>query len=885
MRVFDRNDAVHHAQFGRGVVMADEGATVVVRFDSGIYECRKGDLRLVESSSSDPASVDPPIEVMARALALAIESVNDSWGVFSRSRIDLLPHQLWVCHLALRSWPMRWLIADDVGLGKTIEAGLILWPLLAKNRVRRLLILAPASLVEQWQYRLRTMFDIRVATYVPELDTERSDFWNSASLIAASVHTLRADRNGRHDRLLAAEPWDLVIVDEAHHLNHEEQTGPTLAYELVERLQERDKVRSLMFFTGTPHKGKDFNFMALLKLLRPDEIQDPHEPLSDHLHLLPNTVIRNNKYTVTDLEGTRLFEPPTVTTETYRYSEAEEHFYDAMTDFVASGKAYASTLGTTDARTAQLVLITLQKLASSSIAAVRRALQRRLERLNARAQENLDAAERALGEPPAWATEDDVARHEERLAELTSWLTVVKDEPKWLQRLLDQADLVTEETKIEAILQTVRERFSGRSVLFFTEYKATQSLLLSRLTTEYGSDQVGFINGDGRADNVLGATLVADRVTTAERYNGGELRFLVSTEAAGEGIDLQGACHTLIHVDLPWNPMRLHQRVGRVNRFGQKHHVDVVAFRNPDTVESRIWEKLNEKIVRIQQALAGSMDEPEDLFQLVLGMTSPEMFTSLFADANSVPKESLGDWFDERTARFGGDDVLSVVNALVGNAAKFDFKTVAPQIPRLDLPDLEPFFRTALGLNRRKVTATERGLSFISPDAWRDSVAVKERYVDVAFDRHARDRKGDRVIGVGHPAFDRALQQCVDLDARHAVVPSSTLGYPVLLFKARNRVTTDQAAVSTVLRGVAMKPDGLEPLCDAEVFNLVRNLLSSAARLQPDAKLDSDVRSVVRSAEQWLAANLDQLELPFDLPAFSLEAALWPRTGATEPVA
>ena len=413
-------------------------------------------------------------------------------------------------------------------------------------------------------------------------------------------------------------------------------------------------------------------------------------------------------------------------------------------------------------------------------------------------------------------------------------------------------------------------------MLFFTEYKATQSLLLSRLTAEYGADHVGFINGDGRAEDVLGLTLVADRVTTAERFNAGQLRYLVSTEAAGEGIDLQGACHTLIHVDLPWNPMRLQQRVGRINRFGQKHRVDVVAFRNPDTVESRIWEKLNEKIVRIQQALAGSMDEPEDLFQLVLGMTSPDLFTSLFADAGRVPKESLSDWFDERTARFGGEDVLSVVNALVGNASKFDFKTVAPQIPRLDLPDLEPFFRTVLSLNKRRVSKSERGLSFITPDAWRDSIAVKERYEDVAFDRHARDRKGDRVIGVGHVAFDRALRQSIELDARHAVVPSVALGHPVLLFKARNRVTTDQAAVSTVIRGVALKADGFAPLGDAEAFTLVRRLLASGTRTDPGAVLDADVRERVRAAEAWLEANKELFALPFDLPVFSFESGLWP---------
>ena len=116
--------------------------------------------------------LDPALHVVTRILGECIRSVNDAWGVFSRSRIDLLPHQLWVCKRVLESWPTRWLVADDVGLGKTIEAGLILTPLLSSGRVRRLLILAPASLVEQWQVRLREMFDIRISIYVAAADTE-----------------------------------------------------------------------------------------------------------------------------------------------------------------------------------------------------------------------------------------------------------------------------------------------------------------------------------------------------------------------------------------------------------------------------------------------------------------------------------------------------------------------------------------------------------------------------------------------------------------------------------------------------------------------------------------------------------------------------------------
>src|SRR5206468_1272086 len=144
-------------------------------------------------------------------------------------------------------------------------------------------------------------------------------------------------------------------------------------------------------------------------------------------------------------------------------------------------------------------------------------------------------------------------------------------------------------------------------VLFFTEYKATQSLLMSELMRRFGDDCVSFINGENRADEVQDVNgqmraLRQTRETAAELFNEGRVRFLISTEAGGEGIDLQERCHSLVHVDLPWNPMRLHQRVGRLNRYGQKKRVDVITLRNPETVEARIWDTLNLKIENIMRA-------------------------------------------------------------------------------------------------------------------------------------------------------------------------------------------------------------------------------------------------------------------------------------------
>ncbi|MDB4671564.1 SNF2-related protein, partial [Pirellulaceae bacterium] len=689
--MFEQNDHVRSEKFGVGHVLVADGQTVVVQFEHGIERCKYDELVEVDSpkKSLQKNTWDIPLEVVTRFQAEAIRSVNDTWGVLSKSRIALLPHQLWVCRRVLEAWPARWLVADDVGLGKTIEAGLILWPLLSRESVNRLLIICPASLVDQWQARLRDMFDIRVALYVSEADTAKSDFWHTHPQVVASMQTLRKDSNERHDRMLESPAWDLILVDEAHHLNADEQGGPTLVYRFVEKIVEANQVKSMVFFTGTPHRGKNFGFLSLLKLLRPD-LFDPKRPLHEQMPFLRQVMIRNNKQNVTDLKGKRLFYPPKVTSDTYTYSPAEDRFYDMLTEFIATGKAYASTLSSNDQRTAILVLIAMQKLASSSVAAIRRALKNRHSRIQSTREEHTKLL-LSYEELERNNDLDELNRVEEQLAEKTVALSLMEDEEPRLAELIEAADAVQTDTKIEKILVLLDERFSGRAVLFFTEYKATQSLLMSALIRKYGDGCVTFINGDGRADGVIGSdgkekSITEDRETAASKFNSGEVQFLVSTEAAGEGIDLQENSHTLIHVDLPWNPMRLHQRVGRLNRYGQTKQVEVMTLRNPSTVESRIWDKLNEKIDSIMQSMGNVMDEPEDLLELVLGMSSPSMFREVFTVANDVPPGSLSKWFDEKTAKFGGEDVIDTVRDLIGHCSHFDFQAMSEKIPKLDLP-------------------------------------------------------------------------------------------------------------------------------------------------------------------------------------------------------
>jgi superfamily II DNA or RNA helicase len=888
--MFESGDLVRHERFGLGRVRHDDGTTVLVRFEEAVQECRPEEVQavLTPEQALGRGVWHPPLPSLNRIQAELIRTINAAWGVFTRCRIDLLPHQLWVCHKVTRNLPARWLVADDVGLGKTVEAGLILLPLLSRGLVKRLLVLCPASLVSQWVFRMRTMFDVRLTPYIAEADNPRLGFWQNQDQVIVSLQTLRLDRHGRHGRLLDAEPWDLVIVDEAHHLNADEEQGPTLGYRLLESLQEAGRVRSMVFFTGTPHRGKTFGFLALMRLLRGD-LFDPRRDLTEQLPHLREVMIRNNKQNVTDLRGNRIFKAPRVTACTYGYSPAEARFYDTLTEFILTGKAYASALSNaTEGRAVMLVLVAMQKIASSSVAAIRRALRKRLERVGA-GRQRVRELEDKLGEYAELdeASESDRASAlEEELVSLSAALRLMEDEEPRLRELVAAAESVTAETKISTILGLLDGPFAGRAVLFFTEYKATQSLLMSALIARHGPVCVTFINGDDCAEEVLhpGAqvrTLRERRERAAERFTSGEVRYLVSTEAGGEGIDLQACCHSLVHVDLPWNPMRLHQRVGRLNRYGQAEQVEVFTVRNPETVESRIWDKLNAKIDNIMLALREVMDEPEDLLQLVLGMASPGMFRDVFAGAASVPPDSLASWFDQRTARFGGRDVLETVSQLVGHCARFDFAQVADQIPPLDLPDLRPFFVTALELNHRRAQEDGNALSFKTPESWRTEPAVRAEYRGMVFDRKAGGKDtSDQVLGVGHAALDNALAQAAARDVCVTLLPDALLPRPLWLFRIADRVTTTASTVHSVLAGLEGEPSVSAQL--VRDWQLVRRLneVALARSLRRDVTAPAVDRGELvdraRRATQLMSARLDELGVRFAVPEVGLFAVLWP---------
>jgi hypothetical protein len=449
------------------------------------------------------------------------------------------------------------------------------------------------------------------------------------------------------------------------------------------------------------------------------------------------------------------------------------------------------------------------------------------------------------------------------------------------------ADRVQKETKIDRIVSILQHEYAGRKVLLFTEYKATQSLIISALMREFGEKVVTFINGDDRADEVAFPSgeiksVVFHRGDAIDQFNAGQVRFLVSTEAGGEGIDLQENCHSLVHVDLPWNPMRLHQRVGRLNRYGQTKQVEVVVLRNPETVEGRIWEILQQKMNQIMLALGHAMDEPEDLLQLVLGMTSPSLWRELFVEGRQVPRESLAEWFNHRTAQFGNNDVIKTVQDLVGNCARFDFQQISDQLPKIDLPALRPFFLSMLKLNRRRVEEKADGLAFRTPESWQTQIGILSAYDGMVFQREVRGQDASRkVLGVGHKLMGEALRQARESTATIATLPQEALKRPLVVYRIRDKVTGEPRAVRTVI--VAVEIDESEGndtiLKDWELLEKLNELVGSQGLRAKHSIPPADIARVEQALERGMSlANIaaKELALPFRFLEVELQAVLWP---------
>lgn len=277
-------------------------------------------------------------------------------------------------------------------------------------------------------------------------------------------------------------------------------------------------------------------------------------------------------------------------------------------------------------------------------------------------------------------------------------------------------------------------------------------------------------------------------------------------------------------------------------------------------------------------AFGAVMDEPEDLMQLVLGITGQSVFDDLYANANAIPKESLSDWFDQKTHSFGGQDIIDTVTAIVGNSDKFDYQQVSPNLPNMDLPDVRHFFLSMLSLNKRRVTEENSELEFITPEEWRNEPGILPRYKGVVFNRKAGKTK--TVMGIGHKIMNGAIEQAKNSRGSVAFLSSRLLDNALIVFKINNRITDKNIKIRKKIAGVSynLKTQELILKKDSDILRILNEFSLKSKRSElPDSNVsDNEISDVLKNAKSFLSDNLKNLDLPFQYPNIDLLGVIWP---------
>ena len=554
-----------------------------------------------------------------QAYALGIAYEFEPYLGLSISRVDPLPHQLEAVYEHLLKLPsVRFLLADDAGAGKTIMAGLLIRELKLRGLIERVLVVCPANLTFQWQRELNEKFDEKFLVFKGSdiRDQFGVNQWMEQRQIVTSL-----DLAKRTEILpgLAQVHWDLVIVDEAHRMSARDESHKSQRYRLGELL--RDSADHILLLTATPHKGDPQNFTQFLQLLDRDAYADVKSIREAMDRRRAPFYLRRTKeamvYFPERQEDGSWAAKPVFTkriphTADFALDGPEMDLYQRITRFVKRQSVRAAAQGDElRARAVGFLMALYQRRLASSTCAMRRSLENRARRLTEGLKRAHDLLRTAPPDLPDQEDMDELEDAErERLERILEAATIAGNEAQVQEEIAELRDLAAEAEAVEgsgseAKLAHLRklmqdEGFFDRPdqrLLIFTEFKDTLDYLMDRLQS-WGFN-VGCIHGGmkpGSRDES------GTRLYTEQRFREGAIQVLVATEAAGEGINLQ-CCHILFNYDIPWNPNRLEQRMGRIHRYGQQHDCLIFNFVATNTIEGRVLKRLLHKLQEIRDAL------------------------------------------------------------------------------------------------------------------------------------------------------------------------------------------------------------------------------------------------------------------------------------------
>ncbi len=802
---FQPGQRVVHADFGEGVVVgiATDGY-VRVFFPAGERQVH-GDVLTPARSRIDrilanvASGKDRLRDVWLHVEAHALPLMNNAAALTS-ARIDLLPHQVVLTHRVATASPRRFLIADEVGLGKTIETALILRELASRGELNRAMIIVPAGLVNNWHRELNEVFNLNFEVFGSEGDVtdRKSNAFAKHDRLIASVDTLK--RRSRIKRILDAPPWDLIVFDEAHHLSAY-KTGSKIRktenYKLAEAM--RGHSRDLLLLSATPHQGDHFRFWMMIQLLNPTLFSGPDEMLEER-HRLNAVVFRRTKADACTPDGSPLFARRWVHTESFTMSPEENAFYGKLREYLQDGFDLAKQQGG-KGRSLGFVMTIFQKIAASSFAAVRSTLRRRQLMLTIHEAivkdqaldidghlELMDEARRLIHSETR-LPEDAVGRGEvDRILADLKYRLIKKldDDELALAASTDSSEVITamgeelaaasvalslpeerlriaevlaafpggKETKIEKLLRALGALWKqnpDEKIVIFATYLATVDLLSREIEAAYPGQGVVVLRGGDH-----GSKLAAEK--RFRKRNGPKV--LVCTAAGREGINLQFS-RVLFNFDLPWNPMDVEQRIGRIHRYGQKDTAQVYNLVLSDTIEGSIYLLLTDKLLEIARTL-GKVDEhgnvTEDLRSQILGQLSDRLkYDQLYRDALSDP-ELKRTQQELEAAMSNASEARKVVYELFQDLDRFSLDDYQPLANIEDSKNrIESFLRMAIEATGGSVGPTMNGKFTVSLDGVADNAAY-------TLDRElAQEDESVELLGIDHPIMEQLLDQCCNV--------------------------------------------------------------------------------------------------------------------------
>jgi superfamily II DNA or RNA helicase len=627
----------------RGILVNDVAVVVSSRwFGSGAIEVTYKDSHGVAHSNIFYRDQEHTLDVVdggrawsfdgdGQALRLAYEAYRirlahlfDPMLAVHTSLVRPLPHQITAVYSdMLTRQPLRFLLADDPGAGKTIMAGLLIKELMARGDLKRCMIVSPGVLVEQWQDELAEKFklDFRILTNEDVYASRTGNPFEDNHLLI-----VRLDKLSRNEELqdkLVGTDWDLIVVDEAHKLSASYFGGEvkkTLRYKLGEKLSA--VARQFLLLTATPHNGKEADFQLFLGLLDGDRFEGKFRE-GVHVTNTQDLMRRMVKEELVTFEGTPLFPERRAYPLTYTLSDDEDTLYKRVTAYVREEFNRADNLDGQRKGTVGFALTSLQRRLASSPEAIYQSLRRRRERLVRRLNEEVlnparfEHADTKVLAPDDLDDYDEATETEQEeveatiLDEATARETAeeLRAEIQTLTELEVMADKVRRGNldakwrELSSLLQGQAEMFDAhghrRKLVIFSEHRDTQRYLAEKIR--------GLLGRPEQVVTIDGSMAREERKLSQERFTQDkDVLVLIATDAAGEGINLQRA-HLMVNYDLPWNPNRLEQRFGRIHRIGQTEVCHLWNLIAKNTREGEVFEKLFTKLEEQRKALGGKV--------------------------------------------------------------------------------------------------------------------------------------------------------------------------------------------------------------------------------------------------------------------------------------